>query len=116
LLQSSWTRSAEVATVFKSAREVIRVLQADHNVVERVVAKRPTVAYSIVPVLQRTPSQCWDAYTRDVVHFTYELQSCLNSASYAWWNPLATGFCAYEYNLKSSLAAIWLLDCYGVPV
>jgi hypothetical protein len=123
LLQSPWAQTAEAAVLFKSTREVIRVLQGEPGIAD-LLAARPAMApavaspvASIVPVRQRmTPSQCWDSYARDVIHFTYELQSCLNSASYSWWNPLATGWCAYEYNLKSSLASIWLLDCYGVPV
>lgn len=120
LLESPWARSSEAATLFKSTREVIRVLQGEPSIAET-IAQRPaataSVSSSIVRVRQRlSPSQCWDTYARDVIHFTYELQSCLNSASYQWWNPLATAWCAYEYNLKSSLASIWLLDCYGVPV
>ena len=117
LLQSDWARSAESAVLFKATREVIRVLQGEPSVVWQMATTPAAPAASLVRARQRlSPSQCWDTYARDVIHFTYELQSCLNSASYAWWNPFATGFCSYEYNLKSSLAAVWLLDCYGVPV
>jgi hypothetical protein len=117
LLQSAWARSSESAALFKSTREVIRVLQGEPLAKVGAAAITPVAApaASLVPVRQRpSPSQCWDTYARDVIHFTYELQSCLNSASYQWWNPLATAWCAYEYNLKSSLASIWLLDCFGV--
>jgi hypothetical protein len=117
LLHGDWARGAESAVLFKSTREVIRVLQGEAAVVMKMATARTPAATSIVGVRQRlSPSQCWDTYARDVIHFTYELQSCLNSASYQWWNPLATAWCSYEYNLKSSLAAVWLLDCYGVPV
>jgi hypothetical protein len=117
LMQSSWARSSEAAAVLKPARELIRVLQGDFQSIAAMASARPLAStVSLVRVAQRSPSQCWDTYARDVIHFTYELQSCLNSASYSWWNPLATGWCAYEYNLKSSLASIWLLDCYGVPI
>lgn len=116
VLQSSWGQSHRAAAMFKSSRELIRVLQGDYRSVTSLAAP-PVASTALVRVAQRlSPSQCWDTYARDVIHFTYELQSCLNSASYQWWNPLATGWCAYEYNLKSSLAGIWLLDCYGVPV
>ena len=119
LLESTWAQTAESAVLFKSTREVIRVLQGEQVSVARLAAPpaSATPAASVLRVRQRlSPSQCWDTYARDVIHFTYELQSCLNSASYAWWNPLATAWCAYEYNLKSSLASVWLLDCYGVPI
>ena len=116
LLQSSWGQSAEAAAIFRSTREVIRVLQGEHQSIEAFAAARPLTS-SIVRVRQRpSPSQCWDTYSRDVVHFTYELQGCLYSVASQWWNPLATAWCAYEYNLKSSLAAVWLLDCNGVGV
>jgi hypothetical protein len=117
LLHGEWARRAESAVMFKSTREVIRVLQGEPAVVlQMAAAARTPSPASIVAVRQRlSPSQCWDTYARDVIHFTYELQSCLNSASYSW-NPLATAWCSYEYNLKSSLSAVWLLDCYGVPV
>jgi hypothetical protein len=116
LLQSDWARSAESAVLFKSTREVLRVLQGEPSIVPQMAVRPLAASASIVRIRQRSPSQCWDTYARDVIHFTYELQGCLNSASHQWWNPLATAWCSYEYNLKSSLAAIWLLDCYGVPV
>jgi hypothetical protein len=117
LMQSAWAHDAQVATVFRTAREVLRVLQTDHRSIEWMAAARPISSPMVLRVRQRlTPAQCWDTYARDVVHFTYELQSCLASVGAQWWNPLATAWCGYEYNLKSSLAAVWLLDCYGVRV
>lgn len=117
LLQSAWAQSAEQAVIFRSTREVLRVLQGDHWSTESLVSGRPAASAPIVRVRQRlSPSQCWETYNKDVVYFTYQLQGCLSSVSSQWWNPLATAWCAYEYNLKSSLAAIWLLDCYGVGV
>jgi hypothetical protein len=117
LLASAWAQSAEPAVIFRSTREVLRVLQGDHRSIESLVAVRTAPNASIVRVRQRlSPSQCWETYNKDVVYFTYELQSCLSSVSSQWWNPFATAWCAYEYNLKSSLSAIWLLDCYGVGV
>ena len=120
LLQSAWARTAESATPFKTTRAALRALEGDNQVgnqlVNAVSSTGPTTA-SLGRVRQRlSPSQCWDTYAKDVVHFTYELQSCLGSVGAQWWNPFATAWCAYEYNLKSSLASVWLLDCYGVPV
>jgi hypothetical protein len=118
LLQSPWARSAEAAAIFRSTREVLRVLQTADHAPEALVAVRPPAATPAVTLVRQrlSPSQCWDTYSRDVVHFTYELQSCIGSVSSQWWNPFALAWCAYEYNLKSSLASIWLLDCYGVGV
>jgi hypothetical protein len=116
LLQSTWARSPR-ASLFTSTREILRVLEGDYtSVAQMMPVRRFETSASLRRVAQRSPSECWDTYARDVIHFTYELQSCLNSASYQWWNPFATAWCAYEYNLKSSLASVWLLDCYGVPV
>ena len=116
LLQSPWGRTAPAARAFSSTRELIRVVQGEAGTVGQMSAPPPAMA-SLAPVKQRlSPSQCWDTYARDVTKFTYDLQSCLGAVYANWWNPLHTAWCAYEYNLKSSLAAIWLLDCYGVPV
>ena len=114
LLSSSWAQHADVATVFKTAREVLRVLQTDHRGIEPIASTRPVSNPMLLRVRQRlSPAQCWDTYSRDVIYFTYQLQSCLAGVGAQWWNPLATAWCGYEYNLKSSLAAVWLLDCYG---
>lgn len=114
LLQSDWAQSSQLATVFRTTREVIRVLQGEYESVTSMAVRRVTPNASLLPARQRlSPSQCWETYNRDVVYFTYELQSCLSGVSGQWWNPLATAWCAYEYNLKSSLAGVWLLDCYG---
>jgi hypothetical protein len=119
MMQSSWART-DAAAPFRSTRELIRVLQGDYNAVDYMAATRVTPATpmaSIVFARQRlSPSQCWDTYAQDVVKFTYDLQSCLSQVIGNWWNPLHTAWCSYEYNLKSSLASIWLLDCYGVGV
>jgi hypothetical protein len=117
LMQSDWARTAEMAALFTPTREWIRALQGANATVAEMAAAASMPQASIVPARQRlSPSQCWDTYSRDVVKFTYDLQSCLASLSANWWNPLHTAWCAYEYNLKSSLASIWLLDCYGVPI
>jgi hypothetical protein len=115
LLASPWA-STPPAMLFKSTRAVIRGFQGESMLPIHTLASAPPQS-SFRPVRQRlTPSQCYDTYAKDVVHFTYELQACIGMLPAQWWNPLATWFCAYEYNLKSSLAAIWLLDCYGVGV
>jgi hypothetical protein len=116
LLGSDWAYTSPLRPVFMAPREVIRVLQGDvDGVLELAAATRPVANASIVRARQRlSPAQCWDTYSRDVIYFTYELQSCLSNVSAQWWNPFATAWCAYEYNLKSSLSAVWLLDCYGV--
>jgi hypothetical protein len=118
LLASAWGRTAPAARLFVSAREVLRVLQGDSkDAVARMMTPPPTASATLMLARQRlSPAQCWDTYARDVTKFTYDLQSCLAQVNANWWNPLHVAWCSYEYNLKSSLAAIWLLDCYGVPV
>jgi hypothetical protein len=114
LMDSPWG-ATEIAAVFKSARQVMRTLQTTNTALELMAVSPPTTHASIVPVRQRLgPSQCWNTYSRDVVLFTHELEYCLGSVSSQWWNPVATAWCAYEYNIKTSLAGIWLLDCFGV--
>jgi hypothetical protein len=116
VLELPWARS-EMAAPFRTTREAIRALQGDYNVVSRMAAVVSTPRTQVMFARQRlSPSQCWDTYARDVTKYTYDLQSCLSNAYYAWWNPLHSAWCTYEYNLKSSLAAVWLLDCYGVPI
>jgi hypothetical protein len=116
LLQSPWA-ATNAAVAFRSTRALIRVLEGDDNAIVEAPAPRVAPRTAIVLARQRlSPSQCWDTYSRDVVKFTYDLQSCLSQTSANWWNPLHVAWCSYEYNLKSSLASIWLLDCYGVPV
>ena len=115
LMQSAWAQTFEPVQVLRSAREVVRVLQQDQPPIEFIAKRQPAPVASLVRVRQPlSPAQCWDTYARDVIYFTYELESCLDSASHQWWNPLATAWCSYEYNLKTSLSAVWLLDCYGV--
>ena len=117
LMRSEWARTAQMAGLFTPTREWIRALQGVDVSVAQMAAAASMPQASIVPARQRlSPSQCWDTYSYDVVKFTYDLQACLASVSANWWNPLHTAWCAYEYNLKSSLAGIWLLDCYGVPI
>jgi hypothetical protein len=101
--------------MFVSTREVLRVLQGGTPNIAA-MAMRPTSApATLILARQRmSPSQCWDTYSRDVTKFTYDLQVCISWVDANWWNPLHLAWCAYEYNLKSSLSAIWLLDCYGV--
>jgi hypothetical protein len=119
LLESSWAQGSEAATVLKTTREVLRVLQNnEHAIATMAMAVTPTSGTPLLrPARQRlSPAQCWDTYSRDVIYFTYALQTCLSQVGAQWWNPLATAWCAYEYNLKSSLAGVWLLDCYGAWV
>jgi hypothetical protein len=118
VLRSDWAQRSPEATLFTSARALLRVFEGDAAAVTTMAAAAPpALAATIAPVRQKlSPSQCWDTYSRDVTKFTYDLQACLSMVSANWWNPFHTAWCAYEYNLKSSLAAFWLADCFGVPV
>ena len=68
---------------------------------------------SLIPVRRDGPSDCWDPYARDVVQYTYDLEACVAEARDSWL-PWALGWCAYEYDIKTSLAFMWLLNCYSL--
>lgn len=117
LMQSPWARSSRDAVFFVSTREWLRVVQGESfDIAQMLATAAPAATPAGIRLIgQRSPAQCWDTYAQDVVKFTYDLQACLSQAAANWWNPLHTAWCAYEYNLKSSLSAFWLLDCYRVP-
>lgn len=113
LMASSWARATKEAVVFASAHAIVALVQGNaaplHAFVQRVrVGAEPR----LVTVAQMSASECWRSYERDVLGYTYELESCLVESSDSL-NPLRSAWCAYSYNLKATLAFIWLLDCSG---
>jgi hypothetical protein len=114
IVATGWARSTKEALVFVSAHAVVALLQGDAMPL-RAMAHR--LAASDEPTLvrvrqPRTAAECWRAYEVDVVGYTYELERCLEEARSSL-NPLRSAWCAYSYNLKTSLAFVWLLDCSG---
>jgi hypothetical protein len=115
LMQSSWAQSARTATPFRSAHALLAVFRGDRQPILSLATTPATPASSITFVRRRGPDACWSAYSRDVVQYTYDLEACVEEARHSWWlGHLA--WCAYEYNIKTGLAMVWLLDCYGVPL
>jgi hypothetical protein len=113
LTRTAWARSHKDAFVFVSAQAMVAAIQGDVAPLKAVVSRIQTSREpQIVRVRQRTASECWRAYERDALAYTYELEQCMEEASYSL-NPLRSAWCAYSYNLKASLAFIWLLDCSG---
>jgi hypothetical protein len=113
VVATGWARSTKEALVFVSAHAVVALLQG--NVIPvRAMANRLMTSNEpqLVRVRQRTAAECWRAYESDVLGYTYELEQCLDEASYSL-NPLRSSWCAYSYNLKATLAFVWLLDCSG---
>lgn len=113
IVATGWARSTRDALVFVSAHAMVALLQGD-AVPLRAMAHRIVTSQEphLVRVRQRTAAECWRAYEQDVISYTYELEQCLAEASYSL-NPLRSAWCAYSYNLKASLAFVWLLDCSG---
>ena len=113
LAASAWARSHKDALVFVSAQAMVAVLEGDQAPIRAVVHRLQTSREpTVVRVRQMTASDCWRAYERDALSYTYELERCIEEASYSL-NPLRGAWCAYSYNLKASLAFVWLLDCSG---
>jgi hypothetical protein len=113
LVRTGWARSTKDALVFVSAHAMVALLQGD-AVPLRAMAQHLTSndEPALVRVRQRTAGECWRAYEHDVVGYTYELEQCLEEARFSL-NPLRSAWCAYSYNLKATLAFVWLLDCSG---
>jgi hypothetical protein len=113
LVASEWARTTREAVVFHSAHAIVALLRGDQRplqaFVRRVKAGREV---RLIAIGQMTAHECWRSYERDVLRYTYELEICLADASNSL-NPLTSAWCAYEYNLKTTLAFIWLLDCSG---
>lgn len=120
LMATPWPRPAAVAPVLDAAKAMIALFRGEAPRPLPLVAAMRSPAPSDIPasslrrVAQKlSPSQCWDIYAHDVLKFTYDLEACMAESSYSL-NPLRSAWCGYEYNLKTTLSAFWLLDCYGL--
>jgi hypothetical protein len=113
LMASDWARAAREAAAFDAPHAIVALLQGNAAPLEAVVQRaRLAGEPRITTVAQQTASWCWRSYERDVLTYTYELESCVAEATWSI-NPLRISWCAYSYNIKASLAFIWLLDCSG---
>lgn len=112
LVASAWGRSTKEALVFVSAHALVALLQGDSSPLRTVVSRLRSETEPRIRRAAQTSNDCWRAYERDVLQITYDLEACIQEASYSL-NPLRASWCAYSYNLRASLAFIWLLDCNG---
>lgn len=114
LMRSQWSRTARAARLFAPVHAMVTALGGDHRTVAQIAASLSTPAPALTLARQKySPDACWTIYSHDVLKFTYDLEACMAEARESL-NPLRTMWCAYEYNIKASLAMIWMLDCYGV--
>jgi hypothetical protein len=112
---SSATKSP-FASLLQSASAMIHAIQGDTRATGAMVVQvmaRPPIAFR--PAAQRgRADECWDGYTRAVLRYTYEYEGCVREARDLWWELWRLAWCAYEYDLKATLAGFWLLDCNGI--
>lgn len=113
LMRTAWGRSSRAATVFRSAHSLLALFRGDERPVQALTALAPAPVASIVPVRRDGPSACWTTYTLDVVRYTYQLESCVDESRNSYF-MFHLAWCAYEYDIKTSLALMWLLDCNGL--
>jgi hypothetical protein len=113
LMDTAWGRSAKPAAPFRSARALLALFRGDYAPTAAVVASMTSPRVSVMPVRRDGPDACWSAYSHDVLKYTYDLEGCVAEARDSYF-PLALGWCAYEYDLKTGLAFVWLLNCYSL--
>jgi hypothetical protein len=113
VMDTPWGRSARPAAPFRSARALVALFRGNFEPTVAVVSSVASPKVSLAPVRRDGPDACWTAYTHTVVQYTYDLESCVAEARDSWF-PLHLGWCAYEYDIKTSLAFAWMLDCYGL--
>jgi hypothetical protein len=102
--------------LLQRANAMIHAISGDTRATGAMVVQamaRPAMAFR--PVAQRSRAdECWDGYTRSVLRYTYEYEGCVREARDLWWEAWRLAWCAYEYDLKATLAGFWLLDCNGI--
>lgn len=113
VMNTTWGRSAKPAAAFRSAHAMLGLFRGDYQPTTMLAASARQPQVSIVPARRDGPDACWSAYTHDVLGYTYDLEACVAEARDSWF-PLHLGWCAYEYNIKTSLAFAWMLDCYSL--
>lgn len=113
LMASPWAQEKTPAATLAPVHALVGLLRGNAKPVAAMAsAAAASATPRVMTVAQRGPRECWDTYSRDVVYYTYELQHCVNDSRYTW-NPFHLGWCAYEYNLKATMAGFWYLNCSG---
>ncbi|HXG89153.1 MAG TPA: hypothetical protein VNJ02_12520 [Vicinamibacterales bacterium] len=117
LMASPWAKEQMPAATIGPVHALLETLRGRSAGVAAVAAMGSPRATSTVAIRlareTQTPSECWNIYSRDVLLFTYDYQTCVKSADDTW-NPLHVAGCAYEYNAKAIFAAYWYASCNGV--
>lgn len=113
LMVSEWARTDKNAAVFASAHAIVALVQGKTMALRATVDRMGHAAEPrLMTVARQSSGECWGLYTRDVVRATFDLEACLEEARSSL-NPFRTIWCSYSYNMRASLAFIWLLDCNG---
>jgi hypothetical protein len=111
-------QGSKYASLLQSANALLRIVQGDARATgELVVQAMAQQPIGVRAIAQRSRADdCWDGYTRAVLRYTYEYEGCVREAQDRWWEVYRLAWCAYEYDLKATLAGFWLLDCSGFPL
>ena len=112
VMKSAWA-TTQRAAVFRSANALLALFRGNYQPTTTLVASMASPAFGVTQVRRDGPNACWSAYAHDVVQYTYDLEACVAEARDSWV-PWSLGWCAYEYDIKTSLAFVWLLDCYSL--
>jgi hypothetical protein len=115
LMASGWAASRREAQVFVGTHAILGLLRGDMAPTSALVERASLDAQPRLITVQGglSASECWRSYERDMVYYVWELRACIDEASNSY-NPLATAFCGYTFDLKATLAFFWLLDCHGL--
>jgi hypothetical protein len=113
LMNSAWGRTAKPAAAFRASHALLAVFRGDAQPTLALVTAMSRPQPTLMPARRDGPNACWEAYTHDVLRYTYDLEGCVAEARDSWF-PLHLAWCSYEYNIKTSLAFWWMLDCYGL--
>jgi hypothetical protein len=71
--------------------------------------KRPKQPRVIKTAQERTPTECWEAYEKEVFEAWEQQANCLENVQ--WWNPLGNTGCAIMFDLRVIGAMAWYLNC-----
>jgi hypothetical protein len=59
-----------------------------------------------------TPTDCWEAYTKEAIAAFIEYEDCMKNLS--WWEVLDAAACAAIYDMRAIGAFSWWLKCVAL--
>lgn len=62
-----------------------------------------------VSLQERTPSECWAEYQKEVLQAFDDMGYCIENVK--WWNPFGNMGCSLVYDLRLVGAFTWYLNC-----